>query len=143
MIKNIYFRNTLYAIIIKNNYSSEGVEFFTPNDFSQQLAFMSHKKGKKIDAHIHNKVIRDVYYTQEVLVIKKGMLRVDFYDNNKKYFESVIVESGDVVLLSAGGHGFEVIEDIEMIEIKQGPYIGDNDKTRFKHIDSNKIKINE
>lgn len=141
MIKTIIHNNIQLAIIIKSNYQKDGVEFFTPNDYSQQLAYMSHKKGKKIDAHIHNKVTRDVHLTQEVLLIRKGKLRVDFYTQEKEYVESTILESGDVILLASGGHGFEVLEDLEMIEIKQGPYIGEEDKTRFEHISSNIIKI--
>ncbi|HSW61451.1 MAG TPA: hypothetical protein VLJ60_11665, partial [bacterium] len=74
---------------------------------------------------------REVVYTQEVLVMRKGKLRVDFYDNERNYLESRILEAGDVILLASGGHGFEVIEDVEMIEVKQGPYAGENDKTRF------------
>jgi len=102
---------------------------------------MKHQSGKKIDAHYHNPVQREVAYTQEVLFIKKGKLRVDFYDSNQIYIESHILETGDTILLVSGGHGFEVLEDIEMIEVKQGPYAGDNDKTRFEHAAQNKIKI--
>lgn len=142
MIKTIIHNTKQLAIIIKSNYQKDGIEFFTPNDYSQQLAYMSHKKGKKIDAHVHNKVSRDVHLTQEVLVIRKGKLRVDFYTQEQKYLESTILESGDVILLASGGHGFEVLEDLDMIEIKQGPYLADEDKTRFQHISENNIVIN-
>lgn len=131
MIKQIVHNDKIFAIIIKNDYSKEGVEFFTPDDFSQQLAFISHKKGKVIEAHTHNIIPREVNYTKEVLVIKKGKLRVDFYEENQRYVESHQVEKGDVILLAFGGHGFEVIEDCEMIEIKQGPFLGTKDKVRF------------
>jgi mannose-6-phosphate isomerase-like protein (cupin superfamily) len=134
MIEEIKHNNELMGIIIKNTYKSEGISFFTPNDFSQQLAYMSHKTGKIIDPHIHNPVKREVRFTQEVLVIKKGKLRVDFYDDDQNYLESRELLEGDVILLASGGHGFHVIEDIEMIEIKQGPYAGDKDKTRFQGI---------
>lgn len=134
MIKQIKHNDKILAIIIKKDYKKEGVEFFTPDDFSQQLAFMSHKKGKVIDAHTHNVVPREVNYTKEVLVIRKGRLRVDLYEENQIYIESVEIQEGDVILLAYGGHGFEVLEDCEMIEIKQGPYLGEKDKTRFKGI---------
>lgn len=122
------------AIIIKADYEKDGVEFFTPDDYSQQLAFMKHEKGKIIDPHVHNHVERQVHYTQEVLVIRRGKLRVDFYTDNRNYLESYILEGGDVILLASGGHGFEVLDDVEMFEIKQGPYAGENDKTRFEYI---------
>ena len=121
------------AIIIQADFTKEGIEFFTPDDYSQQLAYMKHPKGKIIDPHVHNIVKRQVHLTQEVLVIKTGKLRVDFYTDQKEYLESCLLEAGDVILLASGGHGFEVIEDLEMYEIKQGPYAGDNDKTRFEY----------
>lgn len=124
----------ILAIIIRKDYSKEGVHFFTPDNFSQQLAYMSHKKGKKIKPHIHNQVKREVHFTQEALFIKKGRLKVDIYHNNKTYHSSHILNTGDVILLAGGGHGFEVLEDVEMIEIKQGPYAGDMDKTHFEGI---------
>jgi mannose-6-phosphate isomerase-like protein (cupin superfamily) len=92
---------------------------------------MNHPAGKIIEPHYHNAVQRNVVFTQEVLVIKKGKLKVDFYDDDLKLSETRILETGDVILLSAGGHGFEVLEDLEMIEVKQGPYEGEGDKTRF------------
>jgi mannose-6-phosphate isomerase-like protein (cupin superfamily) len=131
LIIKITHKESIIAIIIPANYKSDGIEFFTPDSFSQQLAYMSHKKGKTIEAHVHNHNPREVVYTQEVLVMRKGKLRVDFYDNERNYLESRILEAGDVILLASGGHGFEVIEDVEMIEVKQGPYAGENDKTRF------------
>ncbi len=121
------------AIIIKADFEKDGIEFFTPDDYSQQLAYMKHAKGKIIVPHVHNEVKRHVHLTQEVLVIKKGVLRVDFYTQEKEYLESYLLRQGDVILLAGGGHGFEVIEDLEMFEIKQGPYAGDEDKVRFEY----------
>lgn len=123
------------AIIIKSDFQKDGIEFFTPGDYSQQLAYMRHPKGKIIDPHVHNVVKRQVHLTQEVLVIKSGRLRVDFYTGIKEYLGSHLLERGDVILLASGGHGFEVLEDLEMYEIKQGPYAGDDDKTRFQYIE--------
>lgn len=122
------------AIIIRNEYNCEGVDFITPEDYSQQVAYMHHPAGKVIDAHVHNLVHRNVVMTQEVLVIKKGKLRVDFYDDYQDYLESTILEQGDVILLVSGGHGFVVLEDVDMIEVKQGPYSGEKDKIRFTGI---------
>ncbi len=141
MLKQITHNDKLLAIIIPKEYKNEGVEFFTPNDFSQQLAFMSHKKGKIIDAHTHNIVAREVKYTKEVLIIKKGSLRVDFYDDDKNYIESHIIKEGDVILLAYGGHGFEVLDDCDFIEIKQGPYLGDRDKVRFECVEKDEVNI--
>lgn len=132
MIQNITHNNQLLAIIISNKYSEPGIHFFTPDEFSQQLAFMKHPAGKIIAPHVHNAVTREVHFTKEVLFIRKGKVRVDFYTDKQEYIESHILETGDVILLSEGGHGFTILEETEMIEVKQGPYAGDKDKTRFE-----------
>jgi hypothetical protein len=143
MIKKIKHKNKILALIIRAQFKKDGIEFFTPDNFSQQLAYMNHPAGKIIEPHIHNQIVRKVNYTQEVLFIKKGKLRVDFYDSNRSYLESQILSGGDVILLAADGHGFEVLEEVEMIEVKQGPYSGDNDKTRFHGVNNEKIIIKE
>src|SRR5437867_6777424 len=130
-VQTIQHKHRLIAIVISHHYNEPGISFFTPNEFSQQLAYMRHPAGKIIEPHIHNPVPREVQYTQETLLIKRGKLRVDFYDDEQNYLESRILEAGDVILLTRGGHGFEVLEEIEMFEVKQGPYAGINDKTRF------------
>jgi mannose-6-phosphate isomerase-like protein (cupin superfamily) len=135
MFEEIVHNNELLAIIVSNTFNKEGVHFFTPSSFSQQLAYMKHSKGKIIDPHLHNSVRREVHFTQEVLFIRKGSLRVDFYDEMKNYLESRILEAGDVILLIKGGHGFQVLENLEMFEVKQGPYAGDKDKIRFSGIE--------
>ena len=126
-------------MIIRNNYVCDGVDFITSNEYSQQGAYMHHPAGKTIDAHIHNMIHRNVVLTQEVLFIKKGKLRVDFYDDYEDYLESIVLQTGDVILLVSGGHGFVVLEEVEMIEVKQGPYSGDADKKRFSGIDEGEI----
>ncbi len=118
--------------IIRASYNSNRTEFFTPGDYSQQLGIIKYSKGGKIKPHFHNKVVREVHYTQEVLVIRKGKVQVDLFDHQLKYIVSIILTEGDVILLASGGHGFQMLEDSEMLEIKQGPYNGvEADKTHF------------
>jgi mannose-6-phosphate isomerase-like protein (cupin superfamily) len=143
MIEEIRNGNELLAIIIRDSYDQSGVHFVTPDDFSQQLAYMKHPVGKIIPPHVHNPVLREVHFTKEVLFIKKGKLRVDFYTDNQTYLESRVLQSGDIILLSEGGHGFEALEPIEMVEVKQGPYAGESDKTRFPGVSSDRITIKE
>lgn len=132
MLEYVKHGEDLLAIIVRNGFAGEGIHFFTPDEFSQQLAYMQHPKGKLIEPHMHNVLPRNITYTQEVLIIKRGRLRVDFYDHDKSYLHSRILTAGDIILLAAGGHGFEVLDDLEMIEVKQGPYTGEGDKTRFE-----------
>lgn len=134
-------KEKLIAMIIRDDYTCEGVDFITSSEYSQQVAYMHHPTGKMIEAHIHNMVHRNVVLTQEVLFIKKGRMRVDFYDDYEDYLESCILKAGDVILLISGGHGFYVLDEVEMIEVKQGPYSGDADKKRFTGISEEDVKI--
>lgn len=131
----------ILAVVILSSFKKEGIHFFTPGNFSQQLAYMKRPSGYQISAHLHNPLPRQVKYTKEVLYIKSGRVRVDFYNDKKKYLESLVLGPGDVVLLSYGGHGFEMLEPTEIIEVKQGPYAGEIDKTIFDSVERSKIKI--
>ena len=141
MIERITKEDHLLAIIIRSNFHQEGIAFFTESNFSQQLGYMNRPKGYVIEPHRHNLVLREVVQTQEVLLIKSGKVRVDFYDDDQNYLESRILNKGDVILLAYGGHGFEMLEPSEMIEVKQGPYVSDRDKVRFEPVSSGEIKV--
>lgn len=131
-IEQIFDEYRMIAIIIYAEYRSEGIEFFTPHNFSQQLAAMRRPKGYRIPAHVHKPVPRNVRYTQETLFIKSGRVQVNFYDEDKHFLENRTLKTGDVLLLVSGGHDFVMMEDSEMIEVKQGPYAGEEDKERFE-----------
>jgi hypothetical protein len=143
MIERIFFDGLQLALILRSNYVADGIHFFTPDNYSQQLGYMKRPVGYVIPPHVHNPVRREVEYTKEVLFIRRGVVRIDFYTEAKDYFESVVVRAGDVVLLAYGGHGFEILEEAEIIEVKQGPYAGDLDKTRFESVEADKINIKE
>ena len=132
--EQIKINDQILAIIIYNEFSKDGIEFFTPGDFSQQLGYMRHKKGDTIQEHIHTFHSREIKYTHETLFIKRGHVKVNFYNDDKTYLTSRELKTGDVILLASGGHGFEFLEETEMIEVKQGPYCGDQDKVRFKGV---------
>lgn len=136
----IRHNDKLLAIILRASYREAGIHFLTPADLSQQLAFMRHPVGRTIAPHVHNPVERHVSYTQEALFIREGRLRVDFYDECQQYLESYALCSGDVILLITGGHGFEMLEDTEFVEVKQGPYAGEQDKTRFSAVQAHAVK---
>lgn len=142
MIEKIINGELTLGIIIRRNYTKEGIEFFTADNDSQQLGYMNRPKGYEIFPHRHNIVQREVHLTQEVLFIKSGKVRVDFYTNTQDYIESRILEQGDVILLADGGHGFYMLEQSEIIEVKQGPYCGERDKVRFDSVKHSDIKLN-
>ena len=141
MVEEITYNGQVLAIVLPYEFRQPGIHFFTPDSYSQQLAYMRHPEGKVIKPHIHRQVRREVFFTQEVLLIKRWNLRVDFYIDHRDYLESRVLKAGVVILLIKGGHGFEVLEELEMIEVKQGPYVGDNDKVRFSGIDGSQADI--
>ena len=119
------------ALIIRAGYDQPGIQFFTPANFSQQVASMRHPAGHKVGAHVHNLQLRQVLYTQEVLFLKRGQVKVNLYSSDREFIGSRIIGAGDLILLCGGGHSLEMLEESSMIEVKQGPYAGDADKTRF------------
>ena len=129
------------AVIIRAGYARQGVTFVTPDEYSQQLGYMNRPAGYRIPAHVHNAMPRAVVFTREVLFIRSGRLRVDFYGDDRQYIESRILSAGDVILLASGGHGFEMLEDTEMIEVKQGPYAGTGDKTIIEPVTAERLSI--
>ena len=119
------------ALIIRAGYDEPGIQFFTPANFSQQVAFMNRPAGYKIAAHVHNLQLRQVLYTQEVLFLRRGKVRVNLYSSNREPIGSRILSEGDLILFCGGGHSIEMLEESSLIEVKQGPYAGEADKTRF------------
>lgn len=142
MLISITHNNTLLALILSATYREEGIHFFTPDTFSQQLGYMNRPQGYEIPPHDHNPVARTIEWTQEVLFIKSGKVRLDIYaPQTRDYLESHILNAGDVVLLAHGGHGLTMLEQSEIIEVKQGPYAGEADKTRFTPIAAEAVVI--
>ena len=142
MIENIIHKKKLYALIVRKKFrKKKGVNFFTSKEATQQFGYMKHKKNHLIMPHQHNKRLTKILITTEVIVLLKGILRVDFYNEKKKYLFSKKIYDGDLIMLANGGHGFKVLTNVEMIEVKQGPYSLSSDKVKFNKIDEKKIKI--
>jgi mannose-6-phosphate isomerase-like protein (cupin superfamily) len=141
MIERIVHENRELALIIRHSFRKTGVEFFTPGAYSQQLGYMNRPAGYVVSPHVHNAVNREVKYTNEVLFVRSGRVRVDLYTEAHEYLESTIIEEGDVILLAHGGHGLEMLEPTEIIEVKQGPYTGDQDKTFIEPVEIRELKM--
>lgn len=130
MIEHITVKGDLLAIIVRSEYREQGINFVTDTGLGQQLAHMNYPAGKTVQAHRHNEHLRPIVKTREVLFIRSGKIRVDLYCREHKLAEQRILSSGDVIMLVDGGHGLEVIEPVDMIEVKQGPFYGTElDKT--------------
>ena len=135
-VETIISEEETLALILRSGFTTDGISFFTPDSFSQQLGYMKRPSGYAIAPHDHNPVPRTIEWTQEVLFVKSGKARLDLYaPDSREYLESRILEAGDLVLLAHGGHGLVMLEESEIIEVKQGPYAGEADKTRFAPVD--------
>ena len=142
MIEKIIHKKKMLALIVRGSYRrKKGITFFTPNESTQQFGYMKHRKKHIIKPHLHKKRLTKILYTTEVILLLKGLLRVDFYISSKKYLFSKILKKNDIIMLVSGGHGFKILKDVEMLEIKQGPYSLIKDKIKFKNVDERKIKI--
>tara|TARA_Y100000591_G_C21282741_1_gene428129 strand:+ start:100 stop:507 length:408 start_codon:yes stop_codon:yes gene_type:complete len=132
MIQVIRNKKKIYAIIVKKQYSYNGIKFFTPNNFSQQLGYMKRPKNYEVKAHKHNKIKRSIYLTQEVLFIKSGKVSISFFNNKNLLFKRKILNKGDIILLACGGHSLKMLKKTEIIEVKTGPYQDSKDKKMIK-----------
>ena len=142
MIEKIVYKKKLLALIVRGKYrNKKGITFFTPNESTQQFGYMKHEKKHIIKPHLHKKRLTKILYTTEVILILKGVLRVDFYNQLKKYLFSKILKEKDIIMLVSGGHGFKVLKNIEMLEIKQGPYNLIKDKIKFENVSDKIIKL--
>jgi len=142
MIEKVIYKKKMLALIVRGKYrNKKGITFFTPNESTQQFGYMKHKKNYVIKPHLHKKRVTKISYTTEVILLLKGIIRVDFYNSLKKYLFSKILKPKDIIMLVHGGHGFKILKNVEMIEIKQGPYSLSKDKIKFEKIDEKKIKI--
>lgn len=131
-IERIHHRGKPLAIILRAEYEPASIEFLTTDDQSLQLGVMRRSQGHVIVPHIHKPARRTVEYTYEALFIARGRVEVTFFSEQRAVVATRELGQGDCVMLMTGGHGFKVLEDCKMIEVKQGPYSGaDFDKFRF------------
>ena len=142
MLEKIVHKKKMLALIVRGKYrNKKGISFFTPDDATQQFGYMKHMKNHIIKPHLHQKRMTKILSTTEVILILKGVLRVDFYTSKREYLYSKHLKKNDIIMLVHGGHGFKVIKNVEMLEIKQGPYSISKDKVKFSNVDENKIRI--
>lgn len=132
MLETVTCDGQTIAIIIRRDYRVDGIKFLSPTDFSLQLGHMTRPAGYQVVPHIHNPVERNTIGTQEVLFVKSGTIRIDFYGYDQRFLESRSLSAGDAVLLAGAGHGIEVLEEATIVEVKNGPFIDGADKGRFE-----------
>jgi hypothetical protein len=132
MIEKIEWQDKTLALVLRKSFDKDGVNFVTDNSNPLQLGVIKHSMGTVIKPHVHKKSEKVINSIHEILHIESGKVGTDFYDDAGHKIVSTTLYMGDTILLMSGGHGFNILEDSKIIEIKQGPYEGvENDKTRF------------
>lgn len=125
--KTIKHKGKVIAHIFKKSIKAEGTRFLTPTDYSLQIGLLEHPKGTVLRKHRHNPEIEyEVDTTQEFLYVEKGKVKVNFFSDDWELVDEEILEEGNFMLHISGGHGFEILENCRLIEVKQGPYPGDD-----------------
>jgi hypothetical protein len=122
---------TPLAYIVNASWRPQATEFLTPDDFSQQMGMIVYGAGEQIVPHVHIPVERQITGTTECIVVREGECEIDIYSADRKFIASRRLQTGTIILLLGGGHGFRMIEDTVLFEVKQGPYVGNRDKERF------------
>jgi len=130
-LQKIFDGEQLIAIVIPSDLEAHGVKFITPQNFPFQVGLLAHPANAVLKAHSHKKLKIETDIFQEILIIQEGQVEVDLYDMNNKLLTSVVLNSGDSILFVDGGHGVRILDDARILEVKQGPYPGDENAKIF------------
>ena len=130
-IQHIEQKGKLLAIVIPNQHAPPQTEFITDDELNLQAGYIVYAKGDQVKRHAHHPVERTIKGTTEVLLVKSGRCIADIYDDQQQLVTSCELSERDIIMLIAGGHGFRMLEDCALFEIKQGPYAGPNEKFWF------------
>ena len=130
-VQHVLYDGKPLAYIIRAEIIPEKTTFLTPSDFKQQVGFVVYPNGGEIQRHVHRPLERHLTGTSEVLLVRRGLCEVDIYNNERQFVSTEQLREGDILLMVDGGHGFRMLQDTVFLEIKQGPYMGMDDKERF------------
>jgi hypothetical protein len=130
-VEHVVFDGKPLAYLIRRELTPDRTTFLTPNEFKQQVGFVVYAKGSAIPRHVHREIARTLIGTSEVLVVRQGLCEIDIYNDDRELVATRELRAGDIMLMVGGGHGFRMIEDTVFLEVKQGPYMGLDEKERF------------
>jgi hypothetical protein len=130
-VERITANGTTLAVIIRSTVAPAATTFFTPPEYKQQVGFVVYAAGGAVERHTHLPLERHLVGTSEVIVVRSGRCELDVYDDDRVLVATRVLETGDVMLMVGGGHGFRMLEDTVLLEVKQGPYTGMDEKERF------------
>jgi quercetin dioxygenase-like cupin family protein len=121
----------LLALLLSGTDDPAETTFPTPDELNLQIGFVVYPAGGEIQRHDHKLLERRIVGTTEVLVVRSGRCEIDLYDHDRQHVATRELRAGDVILIVGGGHGFRMLEDTVLLEVKQGPYTGLDEKERF------------
>lgn len=132
-VEQIIYNDKVLAYVVRTTVidNLDSTLFITPGTTSLQVGVSVHKAGSEIVRHEHLPIVREIFGTSEVVFVKEGKCIVDIYTSNRELVASPELSSGDVIVLIDGGHGFRMLENTNLFEVKQGPYAGEKDKERW------------
>lgn len=130
-IEQISWNHIPLCYIVRARFLPDRTTFVTPPEFKQQVGFVVYPAGGEIKRHVHRPLERHLVGTSEVLVVKQGRCLIDIYNDERELVATRELLPGDVMLMVGGGHGFRMLEDTVLLEIKQGPYTGLDEKEHF------------
>lgn len=121
----------LLATVVRADFHPDTTTFVTSDDLPMQVGFVVYAAGGEIQRHTHRPIERSLVGTSETLVVREGRCTVEIYDVDRALVATVELGRGDLVSFVAGGHGFRMSEDTVLLEVKQGPYTGQEEKEQF------------
>jgi hypothetical protein len=131
LVEKIMWGDVPLAYIIRGDLMPSRTTFLTPPQFKQQVGFVVYPAGGEIQRHVHRPLSRHLIGTSEVLIVRRGRCEIDIYNDDRELVATRELREGDVMLMVGGGHGFHMLEDTVFLEVKQGPYTGQDEKERF------------
>jgi mannose-6-phosphate isomerase-like protein (cupin superfamily) len=130
-VEQIVWKDKPLAYIIRAEMAPGKTIFLTPSELNLQVGFVVYPAGGEVARHLHRPMERHIVGTSEVLVVKEGRCQMDIYDDDRRLVATRELRKGDIMLMVGGGHGFRMLEDTVLLEVKQGPYTGLDEKERF------------
>lgn len=124
-----------FAEVIRSDARASKSTFYSRAESSFQFGLLAHEAGFVEPAHVHKPVVREIRDLQQMLVVQRGVVAVDFFDGDGRKIAEVVLRAGDAINLVNGAHSVRVIEDMQCVSVKQGPFLGaENDKIDIRVI---------
>jgi hypothetical protein len=130
-LERITSGDDVLALVVRASHRPAATTFLTDPEHVQQVGFVVYGRGGEVARHAHLPVERRIVGTPEVIVVRAGRCELDVFDDRRELVATRELREGDVMVMLGGGHGFRMLEDTVLLEVKQGPYGGEAEKERF------------